>query len=122
MDRGEPAENGDIITTPALKRLIAKEQQAALEEGVAFFNTFEAMGGEGTMARWYEAQPRIVGSDLIHPLPAGGKIVGGLLFQALQTGFQRYKLRRLEEGPVGGPSKVQEASAETGAVTKDEAK
>ena len=95
MDRGELAEDGEIVTTPALMRLVAKEASVAKDTGLAFFNTFEAMGGEGTMSRWYAAEPRIVGADYIHPLAAGGKIVGGLLFHGLQTGFQEYKLRRL---------------------------
>ena len=97
MDRGELNGTGDIVTTPALMRLVKREAQVADEAGVAFFNTFEAMGGEGTMARWYASEPRIVGADYIHPLPAGGKIVGGLLYHGLQTGFQAYKLRRLSE-------------------------
>jgi len=38
--------------------------QIAAETGCAFFNTFQAMGGEGTMARWYESQPRLVSAIL----------------------------------------------------------
>jgi lysophospholipase L1-like esterase len=97
MDRGELNSTGDIVTTPALMRLVGREAMVAQESGTAFFNTFDAMGGEGTMGRWYAAQPRIVGADYIHPLPAGGKIVGGLLYHGLQTGFQEYKLRKLGE-------------------------
>ncbi len=58
---------------------------------MAFFNTYEAMGGEGTMARWYASEPRLVGADYIHPMPAGAKIVGGLWYDALQDGFNDYK-------------------------------
>jgi lysophospholipase L1-like esterase len=97
MDRGERDEQGEISTLPALLRLVRIEGRIAEESGVAFFNTFEAMGGEGTMGRWYAAQPRMVGADFIHPLPAGGKIVGGLLFRALQDGFTEYKLRQLKK-------------------------
>jgi lysophospholipase L1-like esterase len=63
---------------------------------VAFFNTFQAMGGEGTMARWYAAEPRLVGSDYIHPMPAGAKIVGELLYGSLRDGYNEYKLRQLK--------------------------
>jgi len=76
MDRGELAEDGSIRTIEALPRLVAKEKAIAGELGVAFFNTFEAMGGSGTMAKWYAAQPRLVGADYIHPMPEGAKIVG----------------------------------------------
>ena len=51
MDRGERKDNGEIDTMATLPRLVAIESKVAAETGVAFFNTFEAMGGEGTMAR-----------------------------------------------------------------------
>jgi len=65
--------------------------------GCAFFNTFQAMGGEGTMARWYESQPRLVSADFMHPLPAGARKVGILLYDALDTGFQQFKARRRQQ-------------------------
>ena len=97
MDRGERQENGEIDTLASIPRLVNTEARVALETRVAFFNTFEAMGGQGTMARWYAAEPRLVGADYIHPMPAGAKIVGELLFAALRDGFQQYKLQELKE-------------------------
>jgi lysophospholipase L1-like esterase len=76
--------------------MVTIEQRVASETGVGFFDTFDAMGGPGTMARWYEAQPRLVGADYIHPMPAGAKIVGELLYGALRDGFNDYKLRQLK--------------------------
>jgi lysophospholipase L1-like esterase len=105
MDRGERNEQGEIATIAALPRLVLIERQVAAGAEVAFFNTFQAMGGEGTMARWYAAEPRLVGADFIHPLPAGGRIVGELLVGALRDGFQEYKLRQLKmtnSGPGAG--------------------
>jgi len=61
-----------------------------------------AMGGDGTMARWYAVEPRLVGSDYIHPMPAGAKIVGELLYGSLRDGYNEYKLRQLRN-TEGGP-------------------
>jgi lysophospholipase L1-like esterase len=97
MDRGEKNEAGEIDTVPALPRLVEIESHVAAEMGVAFFNTFQAMGGPGTMARWYAAEPRLVGADFIHPMPAGAKIVGELLYNALRDGYNEYKLRKLNQ-------------------------
>ena len=91
MDRGERNENGQIETVPALQRLVEIEARVAKEEGVAFFNTFEAMGGNGTMAKWYSSEPRLVGADFIHPMPGGAKIIGNLLYKAMLDGYNRYK-------------------------------
>jgi len=97
MDRGQKMEDGSIGTVPALARLVAIEQRVAAEQGCAFFNTFEAMGGPGTMGRWYQTEPRLVGADFIHPMPNGARIVGNLLYKSLQEGYRRYKLRIAQE-------------------------
>jgi lysophospholipase L1-like esterase len=102
MDRGQRMPTGEIATVPPMSRLVALEQRVAGEQGCAFFNTFEAMGGTGTMGRWYLAEPRMVGADLIHPMPAGARIVGNLLYKSLQDGYRRYKLALAKEkfGPA----------------------
>ncbi len=101
MDRGERKGNGEIGTVEALPRLVDIESKVATETGVAFFNTFQAMGGEGTMAKWYNGEPRLVGADFIHPMPMGARIVGELLYNALQEGYNGYELRQLKEQEKG---------------------
>ncbi len=93
MDRGQRGADARITTVPSLPRLVDIQRQTALEMNCAFFNTFQAMGGEGTMARWYDSQPRLVSADFTHPLPAGARKVGVLLDQALESGFRQFKAR-----------------------------
>lgn len=95
MDRGQRMQEGNIGTAPAIERVVSIQARVATNTETAFFNTFEAMGGNGTMGRWYAAEPRLVGADFIHPMPAGARIVGGLLYQALLDGYNKYKLRLL---------------------------
>jgi lysophospholipase L1-like esterase len=127
MDRGERNHAGEIDTIPALPRLVNIEEGVAQEMNVAFFNTFQAMGGEGTMARWYAMEPRMVGADYIHPMPAGAKIVGELLYTALRDGYNEYKLRQLKEHLNTGQEepeqllKKKKLTAETG-KTKEAAR
>ena len=97
MDRGEKNGQGEIATIDTLPRLVNIEQKVASDTGVAFFNTFQAMGGPGTMGQWYQAEPRLVGGDFIHPMPAGARIVGNLLYQALFDGYNQFKVRRMQE-------------------------
>ena len=111
MDRGAKSPNGQIDTIASMPRLVMTESRIAGESKVAFFNTFEAMGGAGTMGRWFSAEPRLVGSDYIHPMPAGAKIVGELLFSALRDGFVQYKAQ--ESKP-----KMASAQAGTGGVSR----
>jgi lysophospholipase L1-like esterase len=87
MDRGTMT-GGDITTPPSLPALIEVQKKVAAETGCAFFNTYEAMGGSGTMGRWYHAEPRLVSADFLHPMPAGAAIVGELFANALMQAYQ----------------------------------
>lgn len=91
MDRGEHTSQG-IATMPTIPRIVAIQKRVARETGCGFFDTFSAMGGEGTMARWYAAQPRLVSADLIHPYPAGGKKIAAIIASEIQNGLNRYKI------------------------------
>lgn len=95
MDRGVREGTGAIATIAALPKLVAIQREVAREEGCAFFDTFAAMGGKGTMGKWYLSEPRLVSADFIHPLPAGGRIVANLLERAIMRGYNLYKLRLL---------------------------
>ena len=101
MDRAGRVAGGEIVTLPTLPKLVGIQQKVARETGCAFFNTYEAMGGSGTMARWYETQPRMVSADFIHPSAAGARLVGNLLYQALSNGFTTYKLEKMREKYAG---------------------
>ena len=94
MDKGQRDANHEITTVPTIPRLVEIQRNVASEMNCAFFNTFQAMGGEGTMGRWYENQPRLVNADFMHPLPAGARKVGVLLYQALDSGYRQYQARQ----------------------------
>lgn len=90
MDRGERDELGEIVTAPGIPRTVEVQRSVAREEGCAFFDTFEAMGGSGTMARWYEREPPLVSGDLTHPSRTGADIVARALVDALQEAFHTW--------------------------------
>ncbi len=94
MDRGERNASGEIVSLAALPRLIEIQRQVAQEEGCAFFDTFDAMGGAGTMAKWYNGKPRLVSADFLHPNPTGAAKVGALLEEALLKDYGRWKAAR----------------------------
>jgi hypothetical protein len=97
MDRGAREAGGTIGTVPSLPQLVTVQAKLAAENDCAFFNTFQAMGGQGTMGRWYMAEPRLVSADFIHPMPAGARLVGTLLYNALMDGYNSYKQRLVRQ-------------------------
>jgi lysophospholipase L1-like esterase len=91
MDRGARNDDGDIVTIPSIPLLVAAQQRVARTEGVGFYDTFAAMGGMGTMARWYDEHPRLVTGDFTHPSYTGAEQLGTMLVNALLKGFDEYK-------------------------------
>jgi lysophospholipase L1-like esterase len=103
MDRGHLTGPGEIETMPTIPLIVATQRRVAQDTGCGFFDTFTAMGGAGTMARWYASQPRLVSADFIHPYPAGGKIVATIFVKQIESGLSRYKLRQVQsQSPASG--------------------
>jgi len=90
MDRGLRGSGNSIGTYPAIPVIVQIQERVAKDTDCAFFNTYEAMGGEGTMERWYDGHPRMVAADLIHPSPQGARIVAQALTSQLLIGYERY--------------------------------
>lgn len=93
MDRGEHGGMNEIHTNPQIPKIVEIQQKVAAETHCAFFNTYAAMGGDGTMARWYAAKPRLITADLIHPTPEGAVIVARLFVDNLYVAFDAWKQR-----------------------------
>jgi lysophospholipase L1-like esterase len=90
MDRAERGPGGALQTKPVVLKLREIQHKVALAKGLAFWDTFTAMGGEGSMAKWVKAEPQLGGGDLTHPTPAGAEVLGNLFAKALTTGYEAY--------------------------------
>jgi len=91
-----------IVSRPAVRKLVGAAEAAARDTGCAFIDLFTAMGGEGSMRRWYESEPRMVSPDLGHILKPGAIHVGNLLGAMLLDGFRQHQ--RQTGGGSGPPS------------------
>jgi lysophospholipase L1-like esterase len=89
LDRSE-SKDGRVSTKKVILDLVAIQKRVALSHGAAFWNTFDAMGGEGSMARWVKAKPQLGGGDLTHPTPLGAELLGDMLSDAIVGAYQRY--------------------------------
>lgn len=96
-DRDYKTEDGEIRTMPGIRNLVRYQQQLAADAGVAFWNMFEAMGGEESMKELVEARPSMANYDYTHIKAQGGKFLAGLLFDALLYGKEQYDRRRAYE-------------------------
>jgi lysophospholipase L1-like esterase len=94
MDRGERSGIDQIDTMGTIPRIVAIQKRVAADTHCAFFDTFNAMGGDGTMSRWYNGNPRLVSADLIHPTPQGAGIIAQVFVKNLIEGYDIYKARQ----------------------------
>ena len=92
VDHGE--RNGQRITSVAtMEPLVAIQRKVALEEGCAFFDTYAAMGGEGSAGRWRRREPPLISGDLAHLTHAGQKVIGRMLYLSLMKEYAAYRQR-----------------------------
>lgn len=91
LDRAEKDDKGNMRTKPIIKKIVASQKNVAVAAGVAFYNTFDAMGGDGTMATW--VRKGLAGSDLTHPSWQGAEIIGDLLFKALMADYATWQTK-----------------------------
>ncbi|ADV43110.1 SGNH/GDSL hydrolase family protein [Bacteroides helcogenes] len=96
-DRDYKTEDGDLRTMPGIKNLVRYQQNLAADEAVAFWNMFEAMGGDGSMAGMVHAKPSLANYDYTHINFRGGKYLAELLYKALIYGKEQYDKRRAYE-------------------------
>lgn len=80
-----------IVSRPAVPGVVDAASQAAYESGCAFLNLYEALGGEGTMRRWYESDPRKVAPDLGHLMRLGAIETGDAISDILLKAYGQFE-------------------------------
>ncbi|MCB9730799.1 MAG: hypothetical protein H6746_20175 [Deltaproteobacteria bacterium] len=89
LDHGERYRGG-IRTDPQLLKMMVVQREVAFAEGCAWYSVFEAMGGEGSMGRWFRSEPRLGWGDLAHATKEGARVLGDRFYRALMKGFSTW--------------------------------
>jgi len=69
------------------------QRRAAFETGCAFWDLYEAMGGENSMPDWVFAEPPLAQKDFTHFSVDGAKIVAELFCKAWEREFHKFWTR-----------------------------
>ena len=75
------SENGNLTTYKLLPYLNEVLQNTCLENNIAYWSMFDAMGGENAMKHWVEQG--LASSDYTHFSPSGTRIIAEMLYLAL---------------------------------------
>lgn len=87
LDRAQKNDT-TFVSLPVIPALVKEQRRAAAEVGCAFFDTYRAMGGPGSMASWFR---RGLGqADLTHPSGSGSEVLGNWIYRALVSGFKEF--------------------------------
>ncbi len=74
---------GEETSYDHIAALNKAQKAAALNSGAAFFDLYNAMGGEGAMIKWVNQEPPLAISDYIHFSKQGGKQVAEMMLKSL---------------------------------------
>jgi lysophospholipase L1-like esterase len=85
---GTEGDHGSMVSVPRLVRL---QREAAAASGCAFWSTFDAMGGAGSMRRW--AAARLGAGDATHLTTKGAELIADLFVRALLADYQAFQRR-----------------------------
>ncbi len=96
-DRAYRNDAGELRTMPGVKNLIRYQQRLAAESKVAFWNLYQAMGGEGSMPALVEAKPQMANYDYTHINFRGGSHLAAIMYETLVYGLEQYERRKLYE-------------------------
>jgi len=75
--------NGSLVTWPLLPDLNDSLRVHCLDNGIAYWDTFNMMGGSGSMRQWVNHSPPLAGPDYIHFTTRGAAEVGTALAKSL---------------------------------------
>jgi len=85
---------GKMGTWHGLPELNDSLRVMALRNNVAYWDMFNVMGGEGSMAQWVKHNPPLAGPDYVHFTFRGAQEIGSDLAKSFTTYYDFYKLRQ----------------------------
>jgi len=85
---------GEFVTMPVIPLLIQAQERIAFDNKLLFWNLFEAMGGENSMAQFANSKPALANKDYTHLNFAGGRKVGLSFARSFIHEVDQYEKRR----------------------------
>jgi len=84
-------EENQVVSYPNLEKIRDAQKNAAFKAGCAFWDSYEAMGGEGSMTDWANGDPPLARKDFIHLTYTGSNKLAEMFLNSLMNDFRRYE-------------------------------
>ena len=79
------------IVPEHVETIVQGQREVAKQTGCAFFDTYTAMGGGGSLAAWRKKKPPLAEADLKHLNHAGRKVLGGWIYDAIMSAYVEHR-------------------------------
>lgn len=84
--------NGVYETMEQVPVFISIQKDIAQKNKIAFWNMYDAMGGDSSMIKWVNAKPRLANKDYTHINAKGGEVMGKKIYEAILFAVKRREL------------------------------
>ncbi|MCQ2959650.1 MAG: hypothetical protein MJ198_05605 [Bacteroidales bacterium] len=93
--------NGTLQTRPYVEDVVQAMKDVALENGAAFWNMFDVMGGKNSMIQWVSHKPAWAAPDYIHFTHLGAKRIAELFTESFFHYYEYYKFLQRNSHWIG---------------------
>lgn len=90
LDQGENTARG-VQSKPSLAKLIRFQKEVAAEQGCAYWDAQDAMGGHNSFSKWMSHKPKLASSDMSHLTGRGRRIIGETLYDVIHHSYQSWE-------------------------------
>lgn len=106
-------ESANFVSYPNIEEIRDAQRNAAKRAGAAFWDCYEAMGGQNSMPAWVKANPPLASKDYVHFSPRGANLIAEMFYSALIGEYEKYISNIAEESEGLGGSNPSLNSAES---------
>ncbi len=78
------------VSYPNIEPIRDVMKDAAFRAGCAYWDLYEAMGGENSMPSWVFAQPSLASTDFVHFNHRGARVIAEMFYNALMHDYENY--------------------------------
>jgi lysophospholipase L1-like esterase len=83
-------EGATFVSYPNIAKIRDAQRNAAFRAGAAFWDCFQAMGGENSMPAWVFANPPLASKDFVHFSLRGSNLIAEMFYSSLMAEYDRY--------------------------------
>jgi len=82
--------DGKYVSYPNIIKIREAQKNAAFKADCAFWDMYEAMGGENSMPAWVKTNPALARTDFTHFTWKGSVVISKMFYEALMNDYNEY--------------------------------